>query len=463
MRCLGAAAFVSCSPPRPPLALESEHFRVYQTQPVCPERGEWLEHSYRSYNRYLGLAARAGHVIDYVQYDTSDESHDACGAGQRCAFGDSTIYTDRGADYHELVHVLMSPVGERPQTLEEGLASAIGGGWWASGQQIDPTSEMSEWIVDNGFVDAPKEEVFARYDEAQSFVRYLIDRFGITDFLELYGALPRHSNEETVDRAFREAFGHGLEDTVDGWVASGVRTYAETSYLIPECDAPSLTEVPEPVALTCGPAVGGRNAAVRSFSSDGAQPLLIRSESDTGLGALLVRPCALELPSLVSTMTDDFRATLAEHGLRVAGNRMLLAWLPEARYALHVSTESERPSTWASVSLESATIGSACRVGDPVNLPRGIGEVSIALAIPTASVLWLGLRPEVDVEIAAVTSLGSEGVPTLEPFLCTACDECVRLRSVGVALPAGQVAWIELRRARQEEIGSLRLVFNEPG
>lgn len=443
---------------RPPLVLESRHFRIYRDEPVCVERGEWLDDSYEAIARYLGIDVSSQSAVDYVQFSSPAEAKDACGLGGSETGGgfvgcatDSTVYTSQDLHYHELVHVLtFHALGRAPAVLEEGLANFVGDGPWAEREIVEPGLEVIDWFVDSGFSEGSPTDRFRRYPEAQVFVAYLIRRAGITSFAELYRSLGRTPSRSSVDEAFEAHLGADLATVVGDWIAEGPRTLREASYLVPLCESPALEPGPATLALTCGPhpdPLLPYDGAVRSFDVREGEPgVALRAGSTDDRGSLIVTGCGMEAPSY-STSAEGTRRMLAELGWNIRGDRLLLAGMAPGRYFVEVRTEPGlAPPALARLSREDTILAPNCDAATVLEVDPALGEID--LYAPGDGTRWLGLRASEDTRLSVVTasvdSIGS-GLASIE--VCEdGCGAPCRFTSVEhserVDLVAGQTVFV---------------------
>lgn len=115
---------------------------------------------------------------------------------------------------HEISHVLLFANGTGPWAIAEGIPL------WLTDDRRQP--ELDRIVRANAVWDLPHllggprtdAEFYAGYAQASSFVRYLAATYGDRAVIALWEARP---SSETMDRAFRAAFGAGSADAYTGW------------------------------------------------------------------------------------------------------------------------------------------------------------------------------------------------------------------------------------------------------
>jgi hypothetical protein len=426
----------------PPLKFESEHFRVYAEAELCPERLDWLEHSYDSISTFLGVEIPEGQKIDYFLYSSIEDSEESCGwigGGPRCATS-SSVRTDEPVHYHELVHALALHWGRAPRMFEEGLAEVIGCDGSAANESSAPTVEAAAWLVDDGFWQGSPDERFARYGEAQAFVHFLMERYGTEEFLALYRDLDTDSDRERVDTAFRDRLGVPLDLAVQAWVDEGPTTRLASCYPVPVCRAPPLSETPENVALTCGPAIDPLIpdlGAIRSLRIEDDRAAVIHIASDRETEWAAVRPCAREMQR-VHTIPGRGRQTYRELGFPLEGDRLLIAELDPGEYAVELRAAE---TTDMEVSASRLIVGEECSSAEPLAIEPDIGEISVFVRAD-AGMRWLALRPAAAMRLRVVWPQTEDRRPLATSVeLCAAgCGSCTPVDgSLPVDLSAGDV------------------------
>jgi hypothetical protein len=125
---------------------------------------------------------------------------------------------------HELTHIVASRIGSPPALLNEGLAVYMQDGHKWNDEHVDVTARgllregkltpLTELIKRTEIGSRPDDGKVA-YPQSASFVKFLIDRYGREQFLELYGNLNAGA-EDNVSR-FRNVIGVELESVGQEW------------------------------------------------------------------------------------------------------------------------------------------------------------------------------------------------------------------------------------------------------
>lgn len=209
---LGLALLAGCaSPPELELAFETEHFRYYveTSRPRCAAVTAWLEHYALSLERLFGISPGK---IDYALYaDTSSLAEAGCDS-LGCARG-TNVQSVFPVHVHELVHVYAEPLGRPPRAFAEGLASVLG---CTSEQQAPTAAPIEEILTTSGFARWPAAGAYAT---SASFVRHLLDRYGMDRFLAFYARAGEHATLDELRTEFTRAFETSLDDELEAWRA----------------------------------------------------------------------------------------------------------------------------------------------------------------------------------------------------------------------------------------------------
>jgi len=158
-----------------------------------------------------------------------------------CARRPHTVYSKYAPANHELVHAVAFAIGHPPSFFAEGLATAyqgLGGGIQSFDlasfdQDVRPLLEMSGVDLSN----TP-----GGYELAGGFTAFLITRFGIRAYLQVYAEMDREAEADVIDGLFLENFGVGLEASVSGFEASTIFSYGQAEFdaKLVECGAPGI-------------------------------------------------------------------------------------------------------------------------------------------------------------------------------------------------------------------------------
>ncbi len=143
---------------------------------------------------------------------TPDGVEEACGGPVLgCAPG-GVIYSHDAPLDHELVHAVASPLGLPRPLFAEGLAveyENIGRGPM-SDYFVGGSTDVSA-LVELGQVEFSAQN---GYRLAGAFTSFLIDRFGLGDYLLAYSSIERDASRTSIDQVFRDVFGISLEESI---------------------------------------------------------------------------------------------------------------------------------------------------------------------------------------------------------------------------------------------------------
>ncbi|MHC4428242.1 MAG: hypothetical protein ACYS0D_06515 [Planctomycetota bacterium] len=142
--------------------------------------------------------------------------------------------------YHELTHILMGPFGTPPAVFNEGFAvyvserlgaralEHLGGGHSSLDQRSRDVLENGDWIplpelLSYTEIGSARSRPTIAYPQAGSFVKFLVERYGLDAFLEAYRTL-RNPGDETDQhenrRRLREITQSPLTDLEAAWIES---------------------------------------------------------------------------------------------------------------------------------------------------------------------------------------------------------------------------------------------------
>ena len=254
----------------------SRHF-VYQARrgdtSVDAQVVDWLEANAKAIGvDYLGAELDARDPIHYFKYPSQDDfDRDApCpDAALACtlAFSDGhvEVHSPLPVDGHELVHAYMASIGQPPLFLEEGIASAV---------TCDPESS----VMDSAFPHFPLEgtrwrdlvttdpELADGQAVSSSLITtWLVDRYGLPRFLDLYRRLGLSDGALEVDAAVVATYERSFDELWDEMTTASVRRpcLATTSCAVldqamPMAAAGHVVDALPEAALLTGPALSGQ-------------------------------------------------------------------------------------------------------------------------------------------------------------------------------------------------------------
>ena len=218
-----------------PVASETEHY-VFHAAAGDAVNAAWQE----TYHQWaLGrLGVQPSRKIGYYKYRSQQDMGEHTGRYNTNGYADVArfeIHTLWPTDNHEVVHLLTSLVGDSTALFSEGIAVAFqtdpangrfdsvfngeevhhaARRYLESGQLVLPLDR----IVDSAGFRAVTDSVLS-YREAGSFVRFLIDRYGLDAVLTLFRGGAYSDTAQTVKTRFQAAFGVALDEAEAAWLA----------------------------------------------------------------------------------------------------------------------------------------------------------------------------------------------------------------------------------------------------
>ena len=145
-----------------------------------------------------------------------------CPEGSRgCAQPGERVWSELGSVGHELVHAFAGPApGGVHAFFEEGLAEALGGGALGIHRLELESEDMA--ILD---IVAATQLNDAQYEIAGHFVTWLIERWGLSSFLEFRASLGTTGTFAAIDETFLDAYGVTLAAAEAMWRSTAPSTY----------------------------------------------------------------------------------------------------------------------------------------------------------------------------------------------------------------------------------------------
>lgn len=232
----GGSSPASASKAPLPVSAESAHY-VFHADGGDTVDATWQE----AYHEWaIGrLGVQPGRKIGYFKYRSRQEMGDHTGQYNTNAYADKVtfeIHTLWPTDNHEVVHLFMSLVGESTALFSEGMAvafqtdppkgafDAVFNGeevhhaarrYLQSGELVLPLDR----IIETAGFRAVTDSVLA-YREAGSFVRFLVDHYGLETVLAFFRSGGSPSDKaQTVKDKVRAAFGVTFEEAEAAWLA----------------------------------------------------------------------------------------------------------------------------------------------------------------------------------------------------------------------------------------------------
>jgi hypothetical protein len=313
-----------------PLCAQSDHVILHtdRNDVNCDLAEEWLlnwmEPSLSALARTLGIPASQRPAVKTFVFSSIEDMWRYCRRPATGCFGE--YKGERhvlGTDFHmphEFVHAFASVVGSPPKFLQEGLAEVLGEEGLAYGQRTEHDFDVMSAIVNFGNWSA--NERFGAYSSAGVFVRFLIDRYGMADFMRLYGSLPEDANEAQVEETFHVVFGEDVYDVIALFRERQLSMFGGAAIHIAQCEMPELQlnngiyhgEIP----LLWGPRHGQEKFSnLRTLEFQTASVMRLRlPPSDTAF-VVEMHGCDFDYPTEFSTVSPSSNWGVAEVWSRV--------------------------------------------------------------------------------------------------------------------------------------------------
>jgi hypothetical protein len=173
--------------------------------------------------------------IDYYKYRSRQQMGEYTGYYDRNGFalpGQFELHTLWAWDNHEAVHIYSSLIGRPSDFFNEGIAVALqtnphDGQYdsvfngvpvhaWAKLRLGDGTLLSLDGIVATDAFRSIADSTFS-YREAGSFVRYLIDTYGMPSFAEFMRRSAQDDSLDVIRSRFAEAFAQPLSESEASW------------------------------------------------------------------------------------------------------------------------------------------------------------------------------------------------------------------------------------------------------
>jgi hypothetical protein len=195
---------------------------------------EWQENYHAWLEATLGQRARQ--KIVFNKYTSRNHMQSVIGVGNTNAWADPAgyvIHTIWPLDNHEVVHLLTSAWGSAGALVNEGMAVAF---------QIDPARDLTprwsgvalhdltrqfrqqgRFVPIAGLTETTSwrsQDPNVAYPESGSFIRWLIDQYGLDRVRALYARLAGpNESAASVRAAFAAVYGQSLDDLERAWLA----------------------------------------------------------------------------------------------------------------------------------------------------------------------------------------------------------------------------------------------------
>jgi hypothetical protein len=224
------------SPSKPPLPVsaETDHY-VFHAAAGDAIDTAWQE-AYHAW-AVARLGVQPSRKVGYYKYTSRQDMGDHTGSYSTNGYADVAafeIHTLGSTDNHEVVHLLVSLVGDAPGLFSEGIAVALQTDpvkgvltSWFNGEEVHAAARRYlqggqlvlplDRILENSAFRAITDPTLA-YREAGSFVRFLIDRYGIDRVLAFFRGGSYTDTAAVVKARFRTVVGVTLEEAEAAWL-----------------------------------------------------------------------------------------------------------------------------------------------------------------------------------------------------------------------------------------------------
>jgi len=231
---VGVAAGCGADETTAPAAWEGDHlrFRSDGVEALCGGTLLYMDGAVAQLAEVLEVPIERR--IDFYWHHSPIEGTGCAAEASGCWSG-STVYSRLVPHDHEIVHALMSPLGEADRMLEEGVAVVHGddGGlyeWFET-----PTVGAEELIgLDDGAVSA------SVYTSAAHLTRFLVDRYAMQSIHAFWGRVPREASAEDLVAGFEATFGESWEDFAAAYAGYPSCTRGALRKKVTECLAPNV-------------------------------------------------------------------------------------------------------------------------------------------------------------------------------------------------------------------------------
>jgi len=197
---------MACSQPAPTNTWYGEHITVTSAEGITPCAGTipFLDSYILHAHRFWGSMPNLAPFELELRQQTSDSEH-----GGLAASGTAWATADRSV-LHEINHLVThSEDGYSAPSLTEGIATALA-----------PTDPFSMW---GSTARSPEDFAFLErtefgsehYDDSAQLTRFLIQRYGVSQFRKAYQQARLDSSAEEIEEAYLSAFGDGIYDAFD--------------------------------------------------------------------------------------------------------------------------------------------------------------------------------------------------------------------------------------------------------
>jgi hypothetical protein len=218
-----------------PLVSESAHYGYHYASGDVVD-SEWQEAYHQWATTRLGV--QLPKKIGYYKYRSRLEMGQHTGTYNTNGYADPVnfeIHTLWATDHHEVVHLFMSTIGQDTALFAEGIAVAFmtdpPKGDFRSVFNGEEVHNAARRYLQSGTLVLPLDRIIETkgfravsdselsYREAGSFVRFLIDTYGLDRFIAFYRlGTSVDETADTIKSHFRSAMGVSFEDAEAAWL-----------------------------------------------------------------------------------------------------------------------------------------------------------------------------------------------------------------------------------------------------
>lgn len=431
---------------------ETEHFEYFADDDYCPEVADWMEEHFAAHATLFGFSLPEGEKISYFRYADGGDIPD-CKEASGCADG-LEVSSGSLVEEHELIHAYASTIGRPPRFFREGLAVAMSGSSGGDDLPVNHDAPVEAMLTDadlDAVVPPP-----AAFDEAASFTRYLIEKYGVEAYVAMYANLDADAERDEVDAAFEDAFDEELDTIVEDWHGVAGERRGDVYENLTQCarGASPLDGTDLAAELTCSEAdlgFGWDRIAVGSKQhvrlDDGAALRVMLTPTATTVSAQ-VAGCGTYMPGVLTiTAEADGHPALLWADVGLADSRLTLR-APEGMFD---------SATIASAMNANPPLATECDAAATLELPSTATTVRISSQQATApSYIRLHATTSATVFVSGTSLSPSSVAPCTGPCDSLVCGNSVLALGWGnggdpLTLPAGSAALLKVEPAPASE------------
>ena len=383
-------------PQLPPLQSKTDRVDYYSDTDLsaCPDAATRVQTRVEALERVLGVSAPAR--ITYAHFQTTEALSHAfqCPTEASGCQTEANVGSTAFVDFHELVHVTLSPQGYPDALIQEGIAVA----YQHSGGADAILKTWPAWrdLVSLAQNYPPESRV---YWFGGAFSAYLVTRFGMPKFLAFFRISKSAASPDVFAAQFQETFGSPL-DSVWADATEGVEGYSLCDDLSPNTPLDGSEAVADTGCLdTSGP-------ARHVFDLERDTPLALETNYRNGsIGA-----CSLtQAPSNWGWLGGGKGAWSVDLG----------TWRP-GRYYVTPSYLTAQDSFFAT---EGTYQGPTCAPLAPYVIRHAVEEIRVQMRPELETWAALSYPNSEPLKFRLATDSDSPNPTACDWYACTSCDE----------------------------------------